>query len=94
MVDKKTVEYVANLARIDVSEEEKQALAPQLSKILDYIDKLKELNVDRVEPTRGAFTEDNILRQDTVEKKSLFADILANSPSQEDNHFKIPKVIE
>ena len=60
MVDKKIVDYVANLARIEISPQEKDELAPQLSKILDYIDKLKELEVSNVEPTRGALTEENI----------------------------------
>ncbi|MCM8756554.1 MAG: Asp-tRNA(Asn)/Glu-tRNA(Gln) amidotransferase subunit GatC [Candidatus Omnitrophica bacterium] len=94
MVDKKTVDYVANLARIEISEEEKEYLLPQLSKILEYIDKLKELDVSKVEPTRGAFSEENILREDRVKSSEVFKDILKNAPSQYNNLFKIPQVLE
>ncbi|MFH1767749.1 MAG: Asp-tRNA(Asn)/Glu-tRNA(Gln) amidotransferase subunit GatC [Candidatus Omnitrophota bacterium] len=94
MVNKKIVDYVAALARINVSEEEKEHLAGQLSDILAYIDKLKELNVDGVETTRGAFSEENILRKDIVDDKKLSGSIMKNAPSQEEGCFKIPQVIE
>ena len=94
MVDRKTVEYVAHLARVDISEQEKDYFAPQLSTILDYIDKLNELSVERIQPTRGAFTEENILREDRAKQKSFSSAILNNAPSQENNQFKIPRVIE
>lgn len=94
MIDKKTVEYVAELARINISEEEKAKLLPQLSKILDYIDKLKEIDTKDVEPTRGYLLETNILRKDEVVKFPFSKDILNNAPSHEEGHLKIPKVIE
>lgn len=94
MVDKKTVEYVAHLARIAISEEEKQSLVPQLSKILEYIDVLKKVDIDSVEPMSSLLTENNILRPDEATKKDFWRDILRNAPSCENNHFKIPKVIE
>ena len=94
MVDKKIVEYVANLARIKISEEEKEFLSTQLSKILEYIDKLKELDVAGVEPTRAGLAEENIFRDDIARQSNLDKDILKNAPSSEENHFKIPKVIE
>jgi len=93
MVDKKTVEYVANLARIDIRDEEKSRFADELSRILEYIDKLKEINVDSVPPTRGAFTEENVLRADKAEKKKYSADILNNAPARENSHFRVPKII-
>ena len=66
MVDKKTVEYVAQLARINLSEEEKSSLGKQLSKILDYIDKLKELDTDKVSPLRNLHESIDVLREDKV----------------------------
>ncbi len=66
MVDKKTVEYVAQLARINLSEEEKSSLGKQLSKILDYIDKLKELDTDKVSPLRNLHESKDVLREDKV----------------------------
>jgi aspartyl-tRNA(Asn)/glutamyl-tRNA(Gln) amidotransferase subunit C len=94
MVDKKVVEYVADLARIKVSEEEKEFLSGQLSKILDYIDKLKELNVENIEPLRSLHLESNIFRNDQARTFTFSEDILKNAPLREGNYFKIPKVIE
>jgi len=94
MVDKKTVEYVAQLARINLSEEEKSSLGKQLSKILDYIDKLKELDTDKVSPLRNLHESKDVLREDKVKPSEYCQSILENSPTQEDGYFKIPKVIE
>ena len=94
MVDKKTVEYVAKLARINITSEQKEFLRDQLSKILDYIDKLKEVDVDGVSPMRGLHIKKNIFRED---KKHPFEDreiILENAPLREKDYFKIPKVID
>jgi aspartyl-tRNA(Asn)/glutamyl-tRNA(Gln) amidotransferase subunit C len=94
MVDKKIVEYVSQLARFKISEEEKEKLTSQLSKILDYIDKLKELNTENVPPLRGPHLEANILRKDQVRPSSFQKEILNNAPSRENNYIKISKVIE
>jgi len=94
MINKKDVEHVAKLARIGISEEEKASLGSQLSKIVGYIDKLKELNTDKVEPMRGLHTDRNVFRKDKAENSGFQEDILKNSPLREGNYFKIPKVIE
>ncbi|MDD4955799.1 MAG: Asp-tRNA(Asn)/Glu-tRNA(Gln) amidotransferase subunit GatC [Candidatus Omnitrophica bacterium] len=94
MPDRKIVEYVASLARIGISSEETEHLSGQLSKILGHIDKLKELNVDNVEPMRGPHLENNIFRKDEVVSSGVQEDILKNAPLREGNYFKIPKVIE
>ena len=94
MVDKKTVEYVAGLARIAVTDEEKDFLAKQLSKIIDYIDKLKELPTENVEPMRELNQPRDVLRSDIVKVSEARDRILGNSPSREGDYFKIPKVIE
>jgi len=93
MVDKKTVEYVAHLGRLEVDGNEKERLAQELSKIMGYIDKLKCLNVEGVEPMRGALTGKNVLRSDEVGDKYYSRDILESAPAQENNQFKIPRVI-
>jgi len=94
MPNEKQVEYVASLARIGVSSDEAESLVSQLSKILGYIDKLKELNVDNVEPMRGPSLKNNIFREDEAKDCGVQEDILKNAPSREGNYFKIPKVIE
>jgi aspartyl-tRNA(Asn)/glutamyl-tRNA(Gln) amidotransferase subunit C len=94
MVDKKIVEYVAKLARIKISEEEREFLSEQLSRILDYIDKLKELNVENTEALRNLYFENNVFRKDQAIASGLSEDILKNAPSRQENYFKVPKVID
>jgi len=94
MIEKKVVEYISNLARIHINEKEKEFLSGQLSKILSYINKLQELNVDNIEPKRGAHFEENIFREDVVEESNSGEEILNNSPLKEGRFFKVPKVVE
>jgi aspartyl-tRNA(Asn)/glutamyl-tRNA(Gln) amidotransferase subunit C len=94
MVDKKIVEYIANLARIEISLTEVEYLGGQLSKILDYIDKLKEINIENIPVMRGLHLENNIFRNDKASDSGLKDAILRNSPAREGDYFKIPKVIE
>ncbi len=92
--NKENVEYVAKLARIKITSQEKEALSEQLSKIIGYIDKLKELDVEGVEPLRGLHIPENIFREDKAIPSTSRDDILKNSPSRENDYFKIPTVIE
>jgi len=93
MVDKKSVERVVELARIKVTEEEKSSLSSQLSKIIDYIDKLKEVDVADTESMKDSHVERNIFREDKVNPFSLREEILNNSSSRQGDYFKVPKVI-
>jgi len=88
------VKYVAKLARVALSPEEEAAIAGQLHKILEYIDKLKEIDVTGVEPLRATLIERDVLRKDEVRPSGLSRDILNNSPLREDNYFKVDKIIE
>lgn len=94
MPDDKSVEYVAKLARIEISKEQKDSLGEQLSKIIDYIDKLKELDVEGITPMRDVHMSENVFREDKAKDSCLQKDILENSPSSWKGYFKIPKVIE
>ena len=90
MIDKRIVWYISNLAKIKVSEEEIDFFIQQLSKILEYIDKLKELDLKDIEPLRHLYFKNNVLREDKIENYNLRKEILDNSPSQEQDYFKIP----
>lgn len=92
--DKKDVKYVANLARIKITPQQEDSLEEQLSKIIGYIDKLKELDVAGVEPLRGACITRDVFREDKVIPSDCREEILKNSPAREGDYFKIPKVIE
>lgn len=93
-IDKKTVEYVANLARIELSDKELEKLSLQLDDILDFIDKLNGINVDKVVPTSHILQTANVLRQDSVKSSLPLEKVLGNTPEKEDKFFSVPKVIE
>jgi len=94
MITKKEVEYVARLARLRLTEEEKEKYTKQLGDILKYIDKLKELDTDKVEPTSHVLGLSNVFREDRVKPSLQQEEILANAPEVEASHFKVKKVIE
>ena len=93
-VDKKTVEYVAELARINLTEDQKESLGQELSKILSYIDQLEEIDTETVEPLRDLTAKGDVFRRDIVSPSDCREEILKNSPLAEGDYFKIPKVIE
>ena len=88
------IEYVAKLARIDLNEEQKKKFAKQLSDILAYIEKLKELKVDKIEPMSHVLPLKNVFRQDKVKASLALDKVLRNAPSKDKDSFSVPKVIE
>jgi aspartyl-tRNA(Asn)/glutamyl-tRNA(Gln) amidotransferase subunit C len=93
-IDKKTVEYIANLARLALTGEEKDSLTGHLDKILAYIDKLNELNTDNIEPTFHAVPLKNVFRHDEVKPSLPHEEALANAPENDRGYFKVPRIIE
>lgn len=94
MSEKNIVDYVAGLARVALSVQEKEVLSEQFAHILEYIDKLDKLDVKNVVPLRQLHQDCNVFRQDVVFKDNFQQDILNNAPAREGDYFKIPKVIE
>jgi len=93
-IDKKTVLYTAFLARIELQDKELEKLAAQLQDILKFIDKISNLNTDKVRPTSHVLPINNVLRED-MPRSSLSVDkALENAPQREGNFFAVPKVIE
>jgi aspartyl-tRNA(Asn)/glutamyl-tRNA(Gln) amidotransferase subunit C len=88
------VEHVANLARLEFSDEEKKTLMNQLNKILEYMEKLNELDTSNVEPLAQVIPLSNIFREDAVKPSSPVGEVLKNAPAKSDKFFKVPKVIE
>ncbi len=95
-ITKKDVEHVARLARLALSEEEKERYTAQLEGILEYIDKLNKADTANVPPTSHVLPMANVWREDQVEPKRLGSqqDILKNAPEAEGPFFKVKKVIE
>ncbi len=92
--DKMDVGYVARLARIRLSDSERASLQEQLDHILAYVDQLKELNVDGVEPTAHALPLENVFREDVPTSGISTAAAMANAPRPRDNQFLVPRIVE
>jgi aspartyl-tRNA(Asn)/glutamyl-tRNA(Gln) amidotransferase subunit C len=93
-VDPATVRHIARLARIAVSDEEVNALAPELSNILGWIEQLAEVDVSGVEPMTAVIPNQLRLRDDVVTDGGIRDAVLANAPNAEHGFFAVPKVIE
>jgi aspartyl-tRNA(Asn)/glutamyl-tRNA(Gln) amidotransferase subunit C len=94
MIDLEQVRKVALLARLELSPAEEEQFTGQLSGILDYVEQLKELNTDDVEPTTRAIELSNITRTDRLESFGDRDDMLSCAPDREDDFFKVPKILE
>jgi len=90
----KDVEHVANLARLELAEAEKERLAVQLSAILKYAEKLNELDTEGVEPTSHVLPLFNVMCEDEVRESLPIEKVLANAPEEEDGHIKVPAVLD
>ncbi|MBN9692430.1 MAG: Asp-tRNA(Asn)/Glu-tRNA(Gln) amidotransferase subunit GatC [Verrucomicrobia bacterium] len=88
------IQYVARLARIELSPEEQQTLGAQLGNILGYVAKLKEVDVSGVEPTAHAFPLVNVTRPDVARPPLPHEDAMRNAPSQAGGLFVVPKIVE
>lgn len=93
-IDRKMVERVAVLSRLELSEAEIAQFSTQLSAIVDYIEKINTLDTADVEPLTHCLPVHNVLRED-IEQPSLPNEAaLANAPDQVDGYFKVPKILD
>ncbi|MDF7824883.1 Asp-tRNA(Asn)/Glu-tRNA(Gln) amidotransferase subunit GatC [Pontiellaceae bacterium B12227] len=88
------VGYVAKLACIDLTDEEKTLFQGQLDQVLHYVEQLNELDVSEVEPTAHAIPVFNVLRKDELGTSLNHDDVIANAPSAADGHVRVPKIID
>ena len=94
IIDKETVEKVANLARLELAEDEKDEMIKDMSKILDFMAKLNEIDTTGVEPLVYMTDEVNVLREDVVKQEITTEAGLKNAPKHTDEYFLVAKVIE
>jgi aspartyl-tRNA(Asn)/glutamyl-tRNA(Gln) amidotransferase subunit C len=92
-ITEEDVRHVAHLARVALSGEEVKKFQEQLEEILEYVDKLKELNLEGVEPTTHVIPIVNRLRKDEYRECLSTEEALANAPDKKEGLFKVPKVI-
>ena len=88
------IQYVANLARVALTPDEEQRFGQQLTNILGYIEKLKEVDVSQVEPTAHAFPLVNVMRPDVVTGSLPHDEAMWNAPAKAGGLFVVPKVVE
>jgi len=90
----KEVEHVARLARLELTEAEKEQMTAQLDAILDYIGKLNQLDTSAVEPTSTVIPMVSVMREDEVRPSLTQDEALANAPDREGLYFRVPRIIE
>ena len=94
IISDETIEYVGILAKLDLSPEEKEEARKDMSRMLDYIDMLNELDTEGVEPMSHIFPVNNVFREDVVENGDDREKMLANAPQKKDGAFMVPKTVE
>ena len=92
-ISDETIEYVGILAKLELSEQEKEEAKTDMEKMLDYIDTLNELDTEGIEPMSHVFPVSNVFREDVVTNGDGSEDTVANAPLKKDNSFKVPKTI-
>jgi aspartyl-tRNA(Asn)/glutamyl-tRNA(Gln) amidotransferase subunit C len=94
IIDLKTIKHISKLSRISVDDKKADKLAGDLNSIFDFIEKLNELNTDKVEPLTSVAETTLKLRTDEVKSKDIRDQILKNSPNENEDFFVVPKVVE
>lgn len=89
-----TIEYVGILAKLELEEAEKEAAKKDMGRMLDYIEKLNELDTAGVEPMSHVFPVQNVFREDIVTNGDESEKTLRNAPEEKDNMFVVPKTFE
>ena len=92
-IDARTVRHVATLARLELSSAEVELYGEQLNAILEYVDKLQELDTSEVEPMAHVAATATPMRED-IGREGLGERSLANAPDREERFFRVPQVIE
>ena len=92
-IDKKVVENVAVLGRLELSEDEKEEYTVQLNAILGYMEMLNKLDTTNVQPTAHVLPLKNVYRQDVVKPSMEREKVIANAPEKEDGQFKVPSIV-
>ena len=93
-IDAEQVSKVAKLSRLDLSDAEVQEFSGQLSAILEYVEKMNEVNTDGVEPLAHCLGVNNCFRDDIVRQSLGVEKTLANAPERDDEFFKVPKILD
>ena len=93
-IDDKIIEYVGILAKLNLSEEEKKKAGEDMSRMLEYIDKLNELDTRETAPMSHIFDISNVFREDEITNGDQTGEMLSNAPRQKDKQYQVPRTVE
>jgi aspartyl-tRNA(Asn)/glutamyl-tRNA(Gln) amidotransferase subunit C len=93
-ISKQEVEHVAKLARLEITDAEKEDFGRQLSSILSYIEQLKSIDTSGIEPTATVLEQTNVFREDAVRPSLPVEQALANAPKEAEGYFEVPRILE
>ncbi|MBN1974296.1 MAG: Asp-tRNA(Asn)/Glu-tRNA(Gln) amidotransferase subunit GatC [Sedimentisphaerales bacterium] len=93
-IDRKQVRKAAKLARLELTDTEIEEFTGQLGAILDYVEKMKELDTENIEPLAHCLPVSNVFREDCVKESLGTEKTLANAPQRDEMFFKVPKILD
>jgi len=93
-IDKDTLNKIAHLARLEIDEKDVPKMLEDMSKMVDFVETLNEVDTDGIEPLTTMSHEVNVLRDDVVKDQLPKEEVLKNAPKHDGNFFRVPKVIE
>ena len=92
MITIKDVEHVAKLARLELTDEEKELYTKQLGDVLQYVNQMNEVDTSHIEPMTQVVDFVNVMREDKVVYEQTKEELMKNAPEQENGFFKVPKI--
>ncbi|HXH99510.1 MAG TPA: Asp-tRNA(Asn)/Glu-tRNA(Gln) amidotransferase subunit GatC [Sphingobacteriaceae bacterium] len=92
-IDNSTVDKIAHLSRLELSATEKEAMIKDMNRIIEFMDKLNEVDTENVEPLIYLTNEVNVYRNDVLKQEVTVEDALLNAPKQDGKYFRVAKVI-
>ena len=93
-IDLKTIKHISKLSRISIDDEKAKKLAEDMNSIFDFIEKLKELDTENIEPLTSVAEITLKLRVDEVKSGNIKEQVLKNSPDENEDFFVVPRVVE
>ena len=93
-INRELLDKIAHLARLEFEEKDAEKMMKDMSAIVDWVEKLKEVNTDGVEPLTTMSHEVNALREDEVKEHLAHDRALLHAPKKDDDYFRVPKVLE
>ena len=93
-IDNQTIDKLAELAKLEFTNEAKEEMKNDLSRIVTFVEKLNEIDTSNVEPLIYMNDEVNVLREDKIKQDITQAEALKNAPKKDSDYFKVPKVID